>query len=88
MPVPVSLRSRFPLLLQCDASDTTVPLNQARRLRDALLAADVELDYREIAGLAHVPPNETQNAAARAWIAARLADGGTIDAPFADGFEP
>jgi acetyl esterase/lipase len=78
-----------PVFLLHGTSDTTVPLNQARRLRDALLAAGVMLDYREIAGLAHVPPNETQNAAARAWIAARLAEAGSgIDTLFANGFEP
>jgi acetyl esterase/lipase len=77
-----------PVFLLHGTSDTTVPINQARRLRDALLAAGVPLDYREIAGLAHVPPDATQNAAARAWIAARLAAGGSVDALFAHGFEP
>jgi acetyl esterase/lipase len=74
-----------PVYLLHGTADTTVPLNQARRLRDALASAGVAHVYREIAGLGHVPPSEIESAAARAWLRARLA--AAPEPLFGDGFE-
>lgn len=73
-----------PVFLLHGTADVTVPLNQARRLRDALAAAAVPTVYREVAGLGHVPPGGASAAEARAWIRERLAPTGV----FGDGFEP
>jgi acetyl esterase/lipase len=72
-----------PVYLLHGTADTTVPLNQARRLRDALLGAGVATTYREIAGLGHVPPDAGTSAEARAWLRDQLSPAGV----FADGFE-
>lgn len=62
-----------PVYLLHGQVDTTVPVNQARRLRDALLSAGVPLNYREIAGLGHVPPDAAASEQARAWLLQQLA---------------
>jgi acetyl esterase/lipase len=72
-----------PLFLLHGSADLTVPLAQARRLRDVLVVAGVATTYREIAGLGHVPPGGAAAAEARAWIRGQLAPA----ALFADGFE-
>ena len=73
-----------PIYLLHGTADTTVPLNQARRLRDALQTAGVAVTYREIANLGHVPPDAASSALARQWIRERLGP----DRLFANGFEP
>lgn len=73
-----------PVFLLHGTADVTVPLNQARRLRDALSLAGVSTTYREVAGLGHVPPGGAAAAEARAWIREQLAPA----ALFGDGFEP
>jgi acetyl esterase/lipase len=73
-----------PVYLLHGTADTTVPLNQARRLRDALLAAGVALSYREIPGLGHVPPDATASEQVRAWLVQQLASQPLL----VDGFEP
>jgi acetyl esterase/lipase len=74
-----------PVYLLHGMADTTVPLNQARRLRDALASFGVAHVHREIAGLGHVPPSDAESTTARAWLVAQLA--ATPDALFGDGFE-
>lgn len=71
-----------PVYLLHGTNDTTVPLNQSRRLRDALLAANVTTVYREIAGLSHVPPADSESQMARDWLRARL-----TERVFSNGFE-
>lgn len=72
-----------PVFLLHGSADTVVPVHQSRRLRDALQAAAVPVQYREVSGLGHAPPDATRNAEARAWVRDRLRP----DAVFASGFE-
>lgn len=72
-----------PVFLVHGSADPVVPVNQARRLRDALAAAGVDLVYREEPGLGHVPPAGDVSALARQWLRTRLAGDGV----FANGFE-
>ena len=72
-----------PVFLVHGSADPVVPVQQARRLRDALAAAGVDLVYREEPGLGHVPPAGDVSELARQWLRTRLAG----DAMFGNGFE-
>jgi acetyl esterase/lipase len=72
-----------PVFLVHGSADAVVPVNQARRLRDALTAAGVDHVYREVTGLGHVPPANDVSELARQWLRTRLAGDGL----FGNGFE-
>lgn len=72
-----------PVFLVHGSADAIVPVNQARRLRNALAVAGVDHVYREIPGLGHVPPAAEISELARQWLRSRLAG----DALFGNGFD-
>jgi phospholipase/carboxylesterase len=63
-------RDGFPVALGHGASDPVIPVDFARRARERLLAADVELLYRETPGMGHtIDPAFVPEL--RAWLVAR-----------------
>ena len=72
-----------PMFLAHGTADITVPINQSRRLRDALVSAGVLHSYREVVGFGHTVLDAASEQAARDWLLSRL-DG---DRVFADAFE-